>query len=67
MAYADPADRAALIRGLRSLDEINTIAELPGSQPRETAGRQDYTATRSFGPVEYRAAAICRYHDANCR
>jgi hypothetical protein len=42
--------------------EIDAIAELLGTQPRETAGRQHYTATRPFGPVEYHAAAICKHH-----
>jgi hypothetical protein len=96
MAYADPAERAALIQGLRALAdylesspevpapshayvyafppgadcaamraEIDTIAELLGSQPRETAGGQHYGVTRSFGPIEYRAVAICSHphHD----
>jgi hypothetical protein len=93
MAYANPAERAALIEGLRALAdylesnpevpvpsytdmyafppdgdcaemraEIDAIAELFGSQARETAGRQHYTATQSFGPVEYRAVAICKHH-----
>ena len=49
--------------------EIDAIADLLGAQARETAGGQHYTATRSFGPVEYRAIAICRHahHDAGCR
>jgi hypothetical protein len=42
--------------------EIDTIAELLGSRAHETAGRRHYTATRSFGPVEYRAVAICDHH-----
>jgi hypothetical protein len=93
MAYADPAERAALIQGLRALAdylesspevpapasasvyafppdaecavmraEIDAIAEVLGSQPRETADGQHYGVTRSFGPVEYRAVAICRHH-----
>ena len=93
MAYASPAERAALIHGLRALAdylesnpevpapstadvytfppdddcavmraEIDAVAELLGSQPRETAGRQHYGVTRSFGPVEYRAVAICKNH-----
>jgi hypothetical protein len=43
--------------------EINAIAALLGSQPRETAGHQHYAVTRSFGPVEYRAVAICKNPD----
>ena len=93
MAHADPAERAALIHGLRALAdylestpevpapshadvyafpaegdcavmraEIDTVARLLGSQPRETASRQHYTAARSFGPVEYHAVAICKHH-----
>ena len=42
--------------------EIDAIAELLGSQARETAAGEHYTATRSFGPVEYRAVAICKHH-----
>ena len=42
--------------------EIDAIAELLGSQPRETADHQHYGVTRSFGPVEYRAVAICKHH-----
>jgi hypothetical protein len=37
--------------------EIDAVAELLGSQPRETASGQHYGVTRSFGPVEYRAAS----------
>jgi len=96
MAYADPAERATLIQGLRALAdylesspwvpapssaglyafppdddcgamrvEIDTVAELVGSQPRETADGRHYTVTRSFGPVEYRIVAICRHHHHN--
>jgi len=39
--------------------EIDGIAEMLGCQPHETAGRRHYRASRSFGPVEYRAVAIC--------
>jgi hypothetical protein len=96
MAYADPAERAALIEGLRALAVylesnpdvpapshadvyafppdgecsgmragVDAAAELLGSQPRETAGGEHYSATRSFGPVEYRIVAICQHqhHD----
>ena len=93
MAYADPAERAALIHGLRALADylesspkitapsyadvyafppdddctvmraqIDTVAELLGCQARETSGRQHYGVTRSFGPVQYRAVAICKHH-----
>jgi hypothetical protein len=93
MAYADPAERAALIHGLRSLadylesnpdvpapiyadaftfppdddcaimrTEIDTVAELLGIRARETGGGQHYGVTRSFGPVQYRAVAICKHH-----
>jgi hypothetical protein len=56
--YAFPPDGDCAVRRA----EIDTIAELLGTQPRETAGHQHYTATRSFGPVEYRAVAICKHH-----
>jgi hypothetical protein len=89
MAYADPAERAALINGLRALADylesnpgvpapgyafppvddcavmraqIDTVAELLGSQARETGSRQHYGVTRPFGPVQYRAVAICKHH-----
>jgi len=93
MSYAQPVERAALIKGFRALAdfleanpdvpapsytdvytfppngecaemraEIDAIAGLLGSQARETASRQHYTVTRSFGPVEYRAVAICKDH-----
>jgi hypothetical protein len=42
--------------------EIDAIAEMLGGQAHETAYRQHYTVTRSFGPVEYRAVAICKHH-----
>jgi hypothetical protein len=47
--------------------EIDSIAERLGGQPRETAGGEHYGVTRSFGPIEYRAVAICKdhpHHDA---
>ncbi|MCW2932408.1 MAG: hypothetical protein JWM19_3370 [Actinomycetia bacterium] len=97
MTYADPAERAALIEGFRSLadyldsnsdvpvssytivytfppdgdcadmrGEIGAIAELLDRQARETVGGEHYTVTRLFGPVEYRAVAICRHH-CHCR
>jgi hypothetical protein len=92
MTYADTAERAALIGGLRALadylesspevpapsysdvftfppdgdcagmrTEIDAIAARLGANARETAGGH-YVATRSFGPVEYRAVAICKHH-----
>jgi hypothetical protein len=45
--------------------EIDAIAARLGTTARQTAGGRHYNATRSFGPVEYRAVAICKghYHD----
>jgi hypothetical protein len=43
--------------------EIDAIAEMIGRKAYATAGRQHYLVTRSFGPVEYRAVAICKQHD----
>lgn len=88
--YADTAERAALIGGLRALAEyleshpevpapcysyvltfppdgdcrgmraeIDAIAARLGVSPSETCGGH-YVAARSFGPVEYRAVAICK-------
>jgi hypothetical protein len=93
MDYADPAERAALIDGLRALAgylesnpdvpasgyadvfvfppdddctvmraEIDAIAALLGCQARETGSRRHYGVTRPFGPVQYRAVAICKSH-----
>jgi hypothetical protein len=55
-----PEDDCAVMRA-----EGDAAAELPGSQARETAGGEHYSATRSFGPVEYRITAICEHehHD----
>lgn len=39
--------------------EIDDIAEMLGSQPGETAHGRHYGVNRSFGPVKYRAVAIC--------
>jgi len=92
--YADTAERAALIGGLRALAdylesnpevpapcysdmltfpgdgdcrgmraEIDAIAMRLGVSPRETGGGH-YVAARSFGPVEYRAVAICAHNHA---
>jgi len=53
--YAFSPDGACA--GMRS--EIDSIAAQLGVEARETAGGSHYTALRSFGPVEYRAVAIC--------
>lgn len=43
--------------------EIDSIAVQLGVKARETAADgSHYTAARSFGPVEYRAVAICHHH-----
>jgi hypothetical protein len=49
--------------------EIDAIAGLLGIQAHETAGGQHYTAAWSFGPVQYRAIAICKHahHDTGRR
>jgi hypothetical protein len=46
--------------------EIDAIAARLGVSARETSGGH-YVATRSFGPVEYRAVAICKqnHHGKN--
>ncbi len=44
--------------------EIDAIATRLGVTGRETAGGH-YVATRSFGPVEYRAVAIPRNNDSS--
>jgi hypothetical protein len=90
MAYADTAQRAALIGGLRALAdylesnpevpapsysdvftfppggtcakaraEIDSIAARIGVSACDNASGH-YVAARSFGPVEYRAVAICK-------
>ena len=42
--------------------EIDLIAARIGAEPADrTADHGHYTASRSFGPVEYRAVAICAY------
>jgi hypothetical protein len=45
--------------------EVDAVSELLGCQARETAGGEHYSATRSFGPVEYQISAICKHehHD----
>lgn len=91
MTYAEPTERAALIRGLRAIAdylesnpevpassytsvyafppdsdcprmraEIDVIATRLGTEAHEAAEGRHYLATRSFGPVEYRALAICK-------
>ncbi len=48
--------------------EIDVIAARLGATARQTAAGQHYAVTRSFGPVEYRAVAICKghpHHDDN--
>jgi hypothetical protein len=61
-AYSDvltfPADSGCA--GMRA--EIDAVAELIGSVPRETAEGRHYGVSRFFGPVEYRAVAICKQH-----
>jgi hypothetical protein len=42
--------------------EIDAVAGKLGRQPRETAGGEHYGVTRSFGPIDYRAVAICKDH-----
>jgi hypothetical protein len=56
--YAFPPGNACA--GMRA--EIDYIAAQLGVQARESAGGSHYTALRSFGPVEYRAVAICDHH-----
>lgn len=48
--------------------EIDVIAARLGTTARPTAAGQHYVVTRSFGPVEYCAVAICKghpHHDDN--
>jgi hypothetical protein len=56
--YVFPPDGTCA--GMRA--EIDAIADLLGVEAQETAGGSHYTATRNFGPVEYRATAICKHH-----
>lgn len=44
--------------------EIDSIAACLGVTGRETGGGH-YVATRSFGPIEYRAVAIPRSNDSD--
>src|SRR5438067_995801 len=59
--YAFPPGNACA--GMRT--EIDSIAAQLGVRTHESAGGSHYTALRSFGPVEYRAVAICehQHHD----
>lgn len=45
--------------------EIDVIAQRLGTTARLAAEGRHYLATRAFGPVEYRAVAICKtcHHD----
>ncbi len=52
-----PDDECA---GMRA--EIDAIAEQIGVEARETV-RGHYVAARSFGPIEYRAVAICEHYE----
>src|ERR1700681_1791062 len=48
--------------------EIDVIAARLGATARPAAAGQHYVVTRSFGPLEYRAVAICKghpHHDDN--
>ena len=45
--------------GMRA--EIDVIAKRIGVKARETV-RGHYVVARSFGPIEYRAVAICHHH-----
>jgi hypothetical protein len=48
--------------------EIDVTAARLGATARPTAVGRHYVVTRSFGPVEYRAVAICEghpHHDDN--
>src|SRR5260370_42423524 len=42
--------------------EIDVIAARLGTTARPAASGRHYVVTRSFGPVEYRAVAICNSH-----
>jgi hypothetical protein len=46
--------------GMRA--EIDAIAKRIGVEARETVSGH-YVTARSFGPVEYRAVAICHHHE----
>jgi|SRR5215469_4985754 len=61
-AYAFPPDGDCTV--MRA--EIDAIAARLGTTAYAAACGEHYTATRSFGPVEYRAVAICKHqcHDS---
>jgi hypothetical protein len=61
--YVFPPDGGCA--GMR--DEIDFIAALLGVTADENADGHHYTALRSFGPVEYRAVAICKHHHHDAR
>lgn len=42
--------------------EVDAVAALIGATTRETI-MDHYTASRFFGPVEYRIVAICKQHN----
>ncbi len=52
-----PEDDCAVMRA-----EIDAIAVRLGTTANPAAYGEHYAAARSFGPVEYRAVAICRHH-----
>jgi hypothetical protein len=56
--YAFPPDGSCA--EMRS--EIDAIAVRLGSTAHPTAHGEHYAAIRAFGPVEYRAVAICKHH-----
>jgi hypothetical protein len=60
--YAFPPDSSC--DGMRG--EIDAIAAQLDVEAHESANGTHYTALRSFGPVEYRAVAICEYHHDTC-
>ena len=47
---------------LMTSPEIDAIAVRLGTTANPAAYGDHYVAARSFGPVEYRAVAICRHH-----
>ena len=55
LAFPPDGDCAGMRAG------IDAIAERIGVEARETVSGH-YVATRSFGPIEYRAVAICQHH-----
>jgi hypothetical protein len=61
--YVFPPDNGCA--GMRA--EIDFIAALLGVTAGESANGHHYAAVRSFGPVEYRAVAICKHHHHDAR